>query len=360
MKRILCFTDNLGAGGAQRQLVGLTRMLKVAGYNVEVCTYQDNNFFKENIESNGIHCTQIGNEHTPKLKLFRMLFNHFKQSNPDVVIAYLERPCMIASAFRMMGLNYKLIVSERNTNTSYTKQDWLRFQMFRIADYVVPNSHSQAKFINEHCSYLKKKTVAITNFCSFLEQSVSDRTRKIVPEIVVAASIWPPKNTVGFIEATKILKQKGIKFHVSWYGLVDESDYYLHCKALINEYALEEYVDLLPKTKQLVQKYKEADYFCLPSFYEGTPNVLCEAICMSLPVICSNVCDNPIYAQEGINGFLFDPKSSVDIAEKILSALQLNEAQYMNYCSSSRSIAEDKLSEDKFIKQYIQLIQLYG
>lgn len=34
MKRILLFIDSLGAGGAQRQLVGLAVMLKKKGYEV--------------------------------------------------------------------------------------------------------------------------------------------------------------------------------------------------------------------------------------------------------------------------------------------------------------------------------------
>ena len=356
IRKILCFIDNLGAGGAQRQLVGLTQMLAEREYNIEVCTYQNNNFFRENIESHGIKCVQFGDEFTPKWKLFRMLYKHFKESNPDVVISYLERPCMIACAFRMLGLKYKLIVSERNTNTSFSKQEWVRFQMFRIADHVVPNSHSQAEFIKEHCSFLSKKITTITNFCSFLEYEPEKRERKSVPEIIVAASIWPPKNTLGFIEAIHILSMKERNFHVSWYGLVDESPYYRECRDKIEKLGLSDYISLLPKTKNLAEKYREADYFCLPSFHEGTPNVLCEALCMSLPSICSNVCDNPIYVKEGINGFVFNPKDPDDMALKIEKLLSLSDAEYQNFSSSSRSIAEENLSENIFIEQYIKLL----
>ena len=46
MKRILLFIDSLGAGGAQRQLVGLAVMLKRRGYAVKVVTYYDHPFYK--------------------------------------------------------------------------------------------------------------------------------------------------------------------------------------------------------------------------------------------------------------------------------------------------------------------------
>lgn len=128
--------------------------------------------------------------------------------------------------------------------------------------------------------------------------------------IVVAASIWPPKNTVGLIQAVKILKDRRASFRIEWYGISDVyNDYLDQSKKLIKELELEDYINLLPKSKQIQEKYKECDYFCLPSFYEGTPNVICEAMSCGRPIICSKVCDNPVYVAEDENGFLFDPKS---------------------------------------------------
>ena len=48
--RIILFTDCLGAGGAQRQLVGLAVMLKEKGYDVKVATYYDSDFYKHNLD----------------------------------------------------------------------------------------------------------------------------------------------------------------------------------------------------------------------------------------------------------------------------------------------------------------------
>ena len=45
MKKILCFIDSLGAGGAQRQIVGLAVLLKHKGYNVKMVTYYDIPFY---------------------------------------------------------------------------------------------------------------------------------------------------------------------------------------------------------------------------------------------------------------------------------------------------------------------------
>lgn len=176
--------------------------------------------------------------------------------------------------------------------------------------------------------------------------------------IVVAASIWPPKNTVGLIQAVKILKDRRASFRIEWYGISDVyNDYLDQSKKLIKELELEDYINLLPKSKQIQEKYKECDYFCLPSFYEGTPNVICEAMSCGRPIICSKVCDNPVYVAEDENGFLFDPKSPVAIADTIQRALQISDEKYLSYCGKSREKAERLLSKKFFVDKYITIIE---
>lgn len=353
--KILLFIDNLGAGGAQRQLVGLARMLANRGYNVSVAYYQPDVFFERDLTACGVEAFQIG-QTSCKISSFISIYKFFKKTKPVVVISYLESPSMITCALRMIGLRFKLIVSERNTNVKYTLRDKIRFQLFRKADYVVPNSYSQEKFLNEHGPFLKNKIRTITNFCSLLANEVKDKKKHNIVEISVVASIWPPKNTINFINALKILKDKGLIFHVSWYGKIGQTPYLQECECLITEYELSDYISLLDKTKDIAEVYRNSDYFCLPSFYEGTPNVICEAICMSLPVICSDVCDNPIYVHQGENGFLFNPNDEKDIASKLECALALSQDDYSNFSNMSRKIAEQYLSESMFISKYESLI----
>lgn len=353
--KILCFIDNLGAGGAQRQLVGLAKMLTEHHYDVLVAYYQNDFFFKSYLDESKVQNALISSSSSKVLLLYN-IYKFFKSYKPDLVISYLESPSIIACVLRLFGLKYKLVVSERNTNVHYQKRDNLRFQLFRIADYVVPNSYAQENFIKKHFAFLTPKVKTITNFCSFLDYKIEQKKRRNVPEIVVVASIWPPKNTLGFIKSVGILKERGMKFHISWYGKTGETSYYHQCIEILNSLGLSEVIDLLDKTKDIANIYREADYFCLPSFYEGTPNVICEAICMSLPVICSDVCDNGIYVHQGENGYLFDPNDEIDIANQLEKALSINHQKYCEFSAKSRIIAEQYLSESLFLEQYNRLI----
>lgn len=355
--KILLFTDSLGAGGAQRQLVGLACMLANNGYQVKFLTYYNYDFYKHVLDSNNIENIVLSNAINPINRLLKVR-NYIKSYAPDWVIAYQETPSLIACVAKLLGCNSKLLVSERNTTQKITFKDKIRFTFYRLADRIVPNSYTQAELLSKNYPWMKDRLQTITNFVDLNKFIFKIGELNNPPLIIVVSSIWPPKNTIGMIEAVRILVSLGYNFNIKWYGLVDDQvEYVSKCLNLIEEYKLNEYICLLPKIKNIEDKYKECNFLCLPSFYEGTPNVICEAIASGRPVICSDVCDNKRYVHEGVNGFLFNPKDSNDIAKSIVKALQLSTDNYMEMCKKCRKIAEELLDEMTFFEQYNAIIR---
>lgn len=355
--RFLLFIDSLGAGGAQRQLVGLARMLKEDGEQVKVITYHDNPFYLPILEEGGVDYENVSKARNKYMRLY-YIRKAIKEYEPDWVIAYLDMPCMLACVCKLLGGRFKLLVSERNTTQKLTKKERFKFWLFRWADKIVPNSYSQERFILENNLAPRAKVKTITNFVdtSYFKNE-EKRVRKAVPEIVVAASIWPSKNTLGFIEAVKLLRDSGKKFVVNWYGKSETNmDYFNECQRKINSYRLESYIKLKDKSSKIKEVYLGADYFCLPSFYEGTPNALCEAISCGIPVVCSDVCDNSIYVREGENGSLFNPHSIMSMKDKIAQMLEVDDETYAVCCRRSRELAEMLLSEKQFFSRYKMLL----
>ena len=357
MKKILLFIDNLGAGGAQRQICGLAVLLKDTGYDVNVCTYYPHDFYKKYLDENKVRNKIIPGADNTKRRILAVR-NFFKKESPDWVIAYQETPSLVACAAKLLGCNYKLIVSERNTTQHVGMKERVRFFLYRWADAIVPNSYSQEKYLAEHHPWMKRKLKTITNFVDLEHFNFVERKKRDVPEIAIAASIWESKNTLGFIDAVAELAKRGYKFHVSWYGKTESNiEYFNKCQRKIEDYGVQEYIELKEKTKQIKTVYQTADFFCLPSFYEGTPNVICEAISTGLPVACSDVCDNSIYVHEGENGFLFNPSDTASITNALTKAFTLNLLDYSKMSVKSRYIAESKLSKSCFLDSYIKILQ---
>ena len=353
MKKILLFTDSLGAGGAQRQLVGLAKLLNKDGVHVKVVTYHDIPFYLPTLVENDIKYENVSEAHVAWRRLF-LIYRMLKREEPDWVIAYLDTPCILACLCKLLGGNFKLLVSERNTTQRLTLKERFKFLLYHVADKIVPNSYSQGRFILENNLSSQEKVKVITNFVDthyFQNQQI--KCRKTVPVIVVVASIWQSKNVLGFIDAIKLLRDAGAQFIVYWYGKSNASlDYWEECQRKITDYQLDVCIELKEKTTQIRDVYLDADYFCLPSFFEGTPNALCEAISCGLPVICSDVCDNSLYVRNGVNGYLFNPYSAQDMKEKILQMLEINDELYVKFSKESRRIAEEVLSADRFLIEY--------
>ena len=354
---ILCFIDSLGAGGAQRQLVGLAVMLQRVGYKVKVCTYHNIDFYKNYLDDNCVENELIPNGGNAKKRIWAVR-QYFKREQPDWVIAYQETPSLVACVAKILGCKYRLIVSERNTTKRIGMNERVRFFLYHWADAIVPNSYAQESFLTNHHPWMKKKVTTITNVVDLERFVFVNKEKKDCPQIVVAATIWPPKNTLGLIKAAKILKDRGLMFNIEWYGINEAyHDYLSQCKNLIEAFQLDDYIKLLPKSKQIQKKYETCDFFCLPSFYEGTPNVICEAMSCGRPILCSDVCDNSIYVKEGENGFLFNPHDTNSIASVIERAIKLQFEEYHSFCCHSRKIAEDLLSKNTFINKYISIIE---
>lgn len=358
MNKILCFIDFLGPGGAQRQLVGLACFLKERGYDVTVAVYHNNGFYANQLQASGVSYHYLKKAENSFFRIWHIA-RYIRRTKTDVVIAYLETPSICACVARLFNHRFKLIVSERSTTQHTGLNERIRFNLFRVADYVVPNAYSQESYIKTTFPKLANKTITIPNFVD-LQHFVPplERHRREVPEIMIAASIWPSKNTLGFIDAVTALKAKGHRFHISWYGLNKKHvDYINQCRQKIERLGVAEYIELKEKTTQIKGCYQDADYFCLPSFYEGTPNVICEAMACGLPVVCSDVCDNSKYVHEGENGFLFDPKDTDSIVAAFERLFALNDGEYKSYCNHSRMLAEQKLSKEAFVNANINLLE---
>lgn len=358
MKKILCLIATLGSAGAERQMSGLAAMLKKSGYEIEVWYYIRKEFFRSFLEENGVVCRYIPEARNAKWRYFA-LNKRIKKYAPDVVISYSRSPNMITSMMRLMGAKFKLIVSERNTTQIINVSERLKFFLYRSANAIVPNSHSQESYIRNNFPQLSEKTKAITNFVDtevFVPAKQPHHSLGKI-RIICVGRLAPQKNVTTFLKAMSIVVQKNDTIKVDWFGHDFADEYARTCYESVEKLGLADNFEFHPATDYIVSEYQKSDIFCLPSLYEGFPNVLCEAMCCGLPVLCGNVCDNPYIIEEGKNGLLFNPKSAEDIAEKILEICNLSVEDRTIMGERSLTIAKEKFSKRIFIEKYISLIE---
>lgn len=354
--RILCLIEALGSGGAERQLTGLAAMLKKDGNDVKVVTYFPKDFYKYVLDEAGVEYEYIAKAQS-RIKRLPELAKAIKQYKPNAVIAYSPAAAEIACVLKRFGMGFKLIVSERNTSQLNSRGERIKFFLYRWADYVVPNSHGQGKFISSYYPRLIDKTKVVTNFVDTEYFSpAGDYTPHGVCKIICIGRDNPQKNQLRFIDAVKFLAEKNVPFKVDWYGSF-ETEYGRRCAERIKEMHLEKWIELKGETKNVRDEYRTHDVFCLPSIYEGFPNVLCEAMSCGLPVVCSNVCDNPTIVKDGENGLLFDPTNVEDMADKLEMMIKMSEAEKKQISKRNTERSIKLFSADAFLSKYNKLIK---
>ena len=67
--------------------------------------------------------------------------------------------------------------------------------------------------------------------------------------------------------------------------------------------------------------YAAHDVFCLPSFAEGVPIVLMEAMAMELPVVASAITGIPELVEDGVSGFLVRPGRLDELVQRLARLL---------------------------------------
>lgn len=77
---------------------------------------------------------------------------------------------------------------------------------------------------------------------------------------------------------------------------------------------------------------------------------------MVLPVVCSNVCDNPDIVEDGVNGFLTEANSPEQMADRLEQALSMGNGQKTRMSTANVCRIKELCSEDVFVKKYLNLI----
>lgn len=355
--KVLCLIESLGPGGAERQLIGLAKVLKESGFAVSLMYFRPNHFYKPIADEEGIEIKYIAGTRWRVLSV-PILSMAIRRYRPNVVISYLRTASVIACLAKPVCYNYKLIVSERNMTQHNSIKEWLYFWLFKRADYIVPNSYCQTNFIINNFPTLAENTFTILNFvdterfhCREYDTNAID-TKCI--KMVCVGRIDKQKNIPLFLSAIKQVVDDGMNIQVDWYGQ-RQNDTKGTMDAL-KKLSLEGVVSFINPVNDIEDKYREADVLCLPSLYEGTPNVLLEAMSCGLPVLCSDVCDNRLIVEQGVSGFLFNPFDVASIAEAIESFGRLSKGQRISMGLAARAFVANAFSKDKLRENYEKLI----
>ncbi len=188
-----------------------------------------------------------------------------------------------------------------------------------ICGWILKNS-SQVTTVSKDLSIkinkeirLKKKSIVIPNGVDVpLKKTKFNKTKK---SIIFVGSITKNKNISCLINAFQIvINDCNVKLKI----IGDGPELKTIVKS-VEDKNLKEYIDflgVLPHDK-VISHMQCSDFLILPSFMEGAPNVIREAMSCGIPVIATSVGGIPEMIKEGEHGLLFEPNDTIALSNHI-------------------------------------------
>lgn len=339
--QITLFIDSLASGGAQRQLCELARLLVDSGERVSLVTYHSKpeDFLFLELTRAGVH-VDIVHARSRWRRLWQVRAA-IASSQPDVVIAYLNSPSIIAELSRLLRADFPLIVSERaNPGGAYRQLLSVpRYLCHLNADIVVCNSRSQANAIRRFAPWLAGRLRVIRNcinadkFYPLQHGKARGGSSKELSIIGIGRyeSIKDPRLLV---HAVRVLSGRGRDpgIRVDWFGdnffrggkPTARSKYFFDLQKYIAEHELDSVVKLHGPVAVDASLYHRYAALCLTSRDEACPNVVGEAMACGLPVIATRVGDIPTLVKDQETGMLFDSCSTLGLVRAITQLRKLD------------------------------------
>lgn len=218
-------------------------------------------------------------------------------------------------------------------------------ELFSIADASIVLGEKWKKFVLNIAPIAN--VIVINNAVPFPDIEV--KKSGTIRTFLFLGALIQRKGVVDLLDAVKLMKDKGItKFHILIAGAGAE-EYRL--KEYVKDNKLESYVEFLGwiTKEEKPEILKTSDVLVLPSYNEGLPIAILEAMSYGLPIISTNVGSIEEAVVNNKNGFLIEPGDINSLAcamTELTNDLEL----WGKESGLSRQICKEKFSEDVFFE----------
>lgn len=312
----------------------LIKTVIASGY--EVIVTGPNRIDIEKIEALGVRFVEIpmnknGVNPIDDLKYMRALKRLFSKEKPDVVMGYTSKPVIYGTlaAHRagvghivpmVTGVGYAFTAQTKKARLLKTIMSVLYRRAFKHADTVVfQNEDDKKQFVSEG---LVKE-----NKCKVVNGSGVNTER---------FAVAPLPEGITFFMLSRVMYSKGIREYLEACSIVKKKHPEVRCMLLgacegiqdsLSEDQLRPYIDSgiiehFGETDRVEDYYAQCSVYVLPSYREGTPRTVLEAMSMGRPIITTDVpgCRGTVI--DGETGYLVPVKNGAAVAEKMLELIE--------------------------------------
>lgn len=325
----MVFPD-LEAGGAQRVGLMLARQFVAAGHDVDLVLLQSTGRFQDSIPE-GVRVVALYPS-SPKFGRQRLAFlvvirlaSWLRRCRPEYILSTVTGTNLATLlARRLSGVSSKLAIREAVTLENVRTRSRLQAMrwMYPWADTIIAVSSAVADQLitrigvnstRVHCipnpvdtSMLKLKAKSPLN-----HPWLDDKRKRVV---ISVGRLVPQKGYEDLIRAFSHLPEK----YQAYLILVGDGPDHIKLKRLASSLHIAHRVDLVGFDENPWRWIVRADLFVLPSFWEGNPNSLLEALALGCPAIATAY-DQSVDELSARHGFMVVPVGDTKALQQALT-----------------------------------------
>ncbi|MGZ8162347.1 MAG: glycosyltransferase family 4 protein [Methylobacter sp.] len=323
-----------------------------------------NRFAAHGIQFNAMPMDNKGtNPFKDCLLIFRFV-QLFLKLKPGCILSYTPK-CNIYGALAAGFLNSPIINNVSGLGTAFIREnlvtkivEWLYIVSLRKSRKVFfQNRDDLALFVDkglvkaELADLLPGSGIDVHLFTP-AENSIP-RTRFV---FLLVARMLKDKGVGELVSATRLLKIQYSQIECQLLGFLDARNPSAISSKEMQAWVNEGVVNYLGVSDSVVDFLRQADCVVLPSYREGMPRSLLEAASVGKPIITTDAVGCREVVDDGVNGFLCEPRSVDDLKAKMEKMLLLPEAERLQMGLNGREKVLKQFDEQIVINKYLELI----
>lgn len=357
----------------------LLRFLVHQGHEVFVISPECEDGQESTLNSFGVKIFQIPIERTglnpfSDLKTIFFIYKILRQVKPDILISYALKPIFYGAAVAkilrikhypmLVGLGYtagytlsdKFSVKMKGTIIWPIISFFYKFSLSNARKILVYNEDITSLFLEKKLIESREKVVLVSgsgvDVDHFYEAGFPDKI-----SFLLIARLLSDKGLNEYYDAAKIIKKTHPQIKFNLVGFIDENNPTAISKKQLDKWIDEGIINFLGKKEDVRSSLSDSSVYVLPSYHEGIPRSVLEAMSMGRPVITTDTYGCRETVKHNLNGFLVPIKDSKSLA-KAMEEFIKNPSLIEKMGQESRRIAIERFSTfviNKIITETIEL-----
>lgn len=345
-------------GGAEHVVVNLADALVARGHQVKIAYLTGEALVLP--KSASIEVISIGMQGSKDFcKAYFKLRRVVKNFKPDVVHGHMIHANLLSRLLRLTISIPKLVCTSHSNNEGGA----LRILSYRLTDRLADISTNVSQDAVDE--FVKKgavkagRMVAVvngidinrfvfnTNSRTALRHQLNLESKKM---LLAVGRLDKPKDYPNLLNAIAQLvnTRKDFKVFIAGDGPLKSE-----LLSLVKRLEITDFVEFLGVRRDIPELMSAADFFVLPSAWEGFGLVVAEAMACKRVVVATDC--GGVKEVVGSNGFLVEPKNNDLLAQALNEALNLSNAECAEIGAGARQRIMDHFSLDANVEKYLKI-----